>query len=101
MGYEESVLDKLSRAERIVFLEESDLGREFRSYLEDVKKATVNKLIRTPAENKEVIMELQLLYKIADDFWNVTLKHIKDEGELAFHEARELGILPGTAPVKQ
>lgn len=90
---DEDITDKLSNAEIIERFEESDGWRLIQEACKRTVLRAQEELLHTPADNTVRMVELQQIIKLYRNVLNGLINSFKNEGRMAFEEAKERGLL--------
>ncbi len=89
----EEIISKLSDGELAVRFEESEDWKLIRESTRRLADQAIDELTKTPADNLVRIIELQLTAKFCRNFLQSILNSYKQEGALAFEEAKYRGFV--------
>jgi len=89
---DEALLEKLDNWDRLDRFEDSEEWRIFDEACRRVAMRAREELIKVPANDTLRIIELQQIIKLYGSVFKSLMSSFKQEGEVAFFEARDRGL---------
>jgi len=90
---DEKLLDRIENSIKITDWENSEQWKLLDSACKRLAKKAENDLKNVPADNMLRIVELQQIAKLYGDVIGNLIRHLKDDGQIAFEEAKDRGII--------